>query len=366
MFRSTYLFSAAVLSLFLYSGRVPAQSASTGRMALHTLAATLLSQQDDTETSSSDNDRPLSKDKLHNPVLWEQRDNIGELNLFYGQGGEKHAPVPPFTFLQESMHGTNPKFDAKDADDKKWRVKLGEEARPEVATSRLLWAVGYFTEDDYLVARTSVSGLNLKRGKKFLDGDQITDARFARKPKGEKKIGTWQWKDNPFYGTKEFNGLRVMMAVVNNWDLKDENNAVYSDASNDRQIFLISDTGATFATNNVTNSRKKDKGNVDKFKDSKFITKVTDSTVSFGTPSAPTGLLLISGGVLAGDYMKRKGYDWIGDDIPIEDARWMGKLLSQLSHQQIVDAFRAANFPPETVDQYAMIVEDRIQLLKHL
>ena len=42
----------------------------------------------------------------------------------------------------------------------------------------------------------------------------------------EKKSGTWSWHHNPFVGTREFNGLRVMMALLNNWDLKDENNAV--------------------------------------------------------------------------------------------------------------------------------------------
>ena len=32
-----------------------------------------------------------------------------------------------------------------------WRVKLGEEARPETAATRLLWALGYFADEAYLV-----------------------------------------------------------------------------------------------------------------------------------------------------------------------------------------------------------------------
>ena len=366
MFRSTFSASAALLLLHLGVPHCPAQSASLHRVSIHPMAASAALQQDDKETGGKDNDKPLPKEQVRNPVLWEQRDGIADLNLFYGQGGREHVPAPPFTFLEESKHGTNPKFDARDANDKKWRVKLGEEARPEVAASRLLWAVGYFVEDDYVIARTSVAGLDMKRGQKFLDGNEITDARFARKPKGEKKVGTWEWKKNPFFGTKEFNGLRVMMAVLNNWDLKDENNAVFSDKDNERQIFLVSDIGATFATNNLTNSRQKDKGNVEKFVKSKFITKLTDTEVSFGTPAAPKGLLLMSGGFLAADYMKRHGYDWIGEKIPRADARWMGSLLAQLSHQQIVDAFRAANFPPEQVDLYTTVVENRIQELKRL
>ena len=30
-----------------------------------------------------------------------------------------------------------------------------------------------------------------------------------------------------FPDTRKFNGLRVMMALMNSWDLKDENNAIY-------------------------------------------------------------------------------------------------------------------------------------------
>ena len=37
------------------------------------------------------------------------------------------------------------------------------------------------------------------------------------------------------------------MAVMNNWDLKDVNNAVYSEQNSNRAIFLTSDVGATLA-----------------------------------------------------------------------------------------------------------------------
>ena len=43
---------------------------------------------------------------------------------------------------------------------------------------------------------------------------------------GGEEAATWSWHDNPFVGTREFNGLKVMMALVNNWDLKDVNNRV--------------------------------------------------------------------------------------------------------------------------------------------
>jgi hypothetical protein len=44
----------------------------------------------------------------------------------------------------------------------------------------------------------------------------------------------------------------------------------------------------------------------------------------------------------------------------------MGSLLGQLTHAQLVDAFRAGNFPAEDIDSYVSIVESRIAELQKL
>src|SRR6185437_15680338 len=202
--------------------------------------------------------------------------DISSKDLVYGQGGEDGQPKPPFTFLGEKKHDSNPKFDVRDANGHSWRVKLGAEARPEIVASRLLWAVGYFTENDYVLARATVPGLHLHHTAHSVEnGDQVVNARFARKPDGEK-------------------------------------------------LFLVSDTGASFGTNSTRMKNENGKGNVRKYAESRFITHQTDTEVSFGTPAPPTVLLMESAGLLAPLYFKRLGYDWIGDDIPRADARWIG------------------------------------------
>lgn len=325
-------------------------------------------QPDDTSKKShKENHKPISSAKVHNAILWKNPGDISTKNLFYGQGGEDGQPKPPFTFLDQDKHDSNPKFDVRDANGHSWRVKLGAEARPEIVASRLLWAVGYFTEDDYVLPRAAVPGLHLHHTAHSVEnGNEVINARFARKPGGEKRIASWEWKENPFFDTREFNGLRVMMAVINNYDLKTENNAVYSDKKTGRQLFLVSDTGASFGTNSVRMKNENGKGNVEKYAESKFITHETDAEVSFGTPAPPTDLLMESGGLLAPIYFKDRGYDWIGDDIPRADARWIGSLLGQLTHQQLVDAFRAGRFTPEETNEYVSILEDRIAQLKAL
>ncbi|WP_263418986.1 hypothetical protein [Terriglobus albidus] len=313
--------------------------------------------------AKSSRNAPLPDSAIHNPTLWHNPGKIEALDLFGGQGGRRKAPVEPFTFLNEDTDGTNPKFDVRDARGKKWRVKLGEEARPEVVASRLLWAVGYYVNDDYVLEAADIPGIRLSRGGDDTKKGHIREARFSRKPGGQDKIGTWKWGENPFTGTREFNGLRVMMAVMNNWDLKDENNSVYSDKKSGKQIFLVNDVGATFGTNGLSWTKARSKGNIGSFRESKFITRVSDTDVDFATPKQPNFLI---GAVNPKQYAMRIDLDWIGNKIPRNDARWMGEMLGRLSHKQLRDAFRAGHFPTDQIDAYVEIVENRIHELKEL
>jgi hypothetical protein len=318
------------------------------------------------DDDSDDNHHLIHPDEVHNPILWRNPGRIASEDLFYGQGGKNNQPAPPFQFLEEDRRQSTPKFDVRDANGRKWRVKFGGEARPEVVASRLLWAVGYFAQDDYNLASAEIPGIKMRRGRKFIHGDQISDARFARKPSGQKKIATWRWKKNPFTGTRELNGLRVMMALLNSWDLKDENNSVYEDKKNDRQIFLVSDTGTAFGRTGLHFTNGPSKDNVGAYVRSRFITKKTATVVSFANPSPSWSLLAETLGFGIKQFLRRQGMLWIGRNIPIQDARWIGGLLGQLSHQQLVDAFRAANYPPDQIDQFVTTVESRIKALNDL
>ena len=35
----------------------------------------------------------------------------------------------------------------------------------------------------------------------------------------------WSWDENPFLGSHEFNGLRILMMLASNWDAKDARDA---------------------------------------------------------------------------------------------------------------------------------------------
>src|SRR5579871_7060996 len=84
-------------------------------------------------------------------ILWREPSDISSRNLFYGPGGSAHSPHGRFTFVKEDLNGTNPKFVVRDSEGIKWKVKLGDEARPEIAATRLVWAAGYFANEDYFL-----------------------------------------------------------------------------------------------------------------------------------------------------------------------------------------------------------------------
>jgi hypothetical protein len=302
-------------------------------------------------------------------IFWRDPTDIATRNLLYGQGGEAHQPHGTFTFDQEDLDGTNPKFTVRDQDGMKWKVKLGTEARPETVASRLVWAAGYYANEDYFVPVIHVSNMPapLHRGQKYVDADGTAhDVRMKRYLKGEKKVGDWDWETGPFAGTRELNGLRTLMAVINNWDLKDVNNAIYEEKPKEglgaMQVYTISDLGASFGTAGLGRSHEISKGNPKSYSHSKFIKRVDSETVDFDSPSRAALVDLAD----PKEYARRLKLEWIGRNIPRTDARWMGQILAKLSPQQIRDAFQAAGYSPEEIEEFAVILEERIGELNKL
>jgi len=294
-------------------------------------------------------------------ILWSVPGDIASRDLFYGPGGPRSQPHGPYMFVKEDLDGSNPKFVVRDSDGMKWKVKLGVEARPETVATRLVWAVGYYANEDYFLQNLQVENMpaRLHRGQKLVAPDgSMHNVRLKRED--DKKIGGWQWREDPFSGTREWNGLRVMMAVLNNWDLKDENNSVYQDGT--EKVYMVSDLGASFGTDNLTWPLSKAKGNLQSYSHSKFIRHVTPTTVDFYVPARPEFLYLVH----PRDYFSRLPMRWIGRNIPRADARWIGDLLARLSSRQIQDAFRAAGYSPHEVEAFAQIVETRIARLTEL
>src|SRR5436305_2101289 len=158
-------------------------------------------------------------------------------------------------------------------------------------------------------------------------------------------------KENPFVGMHQLQGLKILMALLNNWDLKDSNNVIlYAPERRSGELrYVISDLGATFGKEGggpgflwrITRSRNKPED----YADSKFIDKVEGGLVDFHFTGKNSGMF---------------------DHITVEDARWIGETLSRLSNKQLSDTFRAANYTPEETRTLADAVRARINALVNL
>jgi hypothetical protein len=275
------------------------------------------------------------------PVLWQPPRDIASRNLFLGPGGAAMRPnLKGITFLKDEEGGYSQKFRVRDASGREWVAKVGKEAQSETAAVRLLWAAGYVTEINYLTPRVNIRGKG-----------SFENVRFEARPKNIKRLDEWKWKENPFTGTREFQGLKVMMVLLNNWDIKDSNNQIFfvPDARRGNQLrYVISDLGATFGKTGslplfwrITRSRN----NPEDYEDAKFIDGVKEGYVDFHYGGKNRGIL---------------------DNITVGEARWLGTLLSRLSERQLADAFRAANYEPDEVRILTEAVRERINGLVNL
>ncbi len=271
------------------------------------------------------------------PVLWRERD-AAELDLSAGPGGAGMRPaVRRLRFLKEEKGGWSKKFRVRDAKGREWVAKVGRESQSETAASRLIWAAGYETEITYLVPRVYIPT------KGWFD-----NVRFEARPANVKRLGDWSWKQNPFSGTRELDGLKVLMVLINNWDLKDENNVILHTAGSGELRYAISDLGATFGKGGgpgffwrFTRSRNEPED----YADTKFIDKVEDGYVDFHYTGKNEKLF---------------------EKVKVGHARWVGERLASLSEGQLAAIFRAANYTPDETRLLSRVVRARIEELTSL
>ncbi|HWS87583.1 MAG TPA: hypothetical protein VN282_11505 [Pyrinomonadaceae bacterium] len=275
------------------------------------------------------------------PVLWRDPGNVSRLDLFLGPGGAAMRPdLSRLTFIEEEEGGYSKKYRVKDGKGRVWVAKIGKEAQPETAATRLLWAAGYIPEITYLAPRATIPGKGT-----------FENVRFEARPEGVKRHGEWKWEENPFADTRELRGLKIMMALFENWDIKDDNNRILAvgGARGNELRYVVSDLGATFGKTGGQNSPmdlirqvKGSRNEPEDYAGDRFIEGVEGGRVRFNFSGKNSGLMR---------------------DITVADVRWLGRILSRLSDRQIADAFRAANYTPAEVRMLSAEVRQRISEL---
>ena len=269
--------------------------------------------------------------------LWVEPD-VAQMNLFDGPGGTADVPDPndTYTFIARDNTGYSHGWDVQDSRGRKWSVKLGKEAQPEIVVSRLLWAAGFHQLPSYYVPKWTLTIPN--------HGETHQDAgRFRLDPPHVKKLGSWRWQQNPFVNSEPLQGLFVLMVMVANWDLKDSNNLVYEvndKGNNPERWYVVKDLGASFGRK-TGREFPGSRNDLEDFERQPFIKSVEGDYVVF-------------------DFYPARQQPHPVQSIARSDLLWAAQRLAKLSPGQWDDAFRAAGYEKPTADRYIQRLKQKV------
>jgi hypothetical protein len=290
--------------------------------------------------------------------LWHEPTGADATDLRYGPGGRDGVPAPPFRFVEEHLAGSQPCVAVRDARQRLWRVKWGHEARPEAFAVRLAWACGYFAEVTHYVAAGTIADVGeLSRARPCIDADGgFVEARFEREDRGVRMLfdeHSWAWNDNPFIGTRQLAGLKIVNMLLSNWDTKDRrdvargsNTAIFEvrTAWGREARYLITDWGGAmgkWGSNIVARGRWDATGFA--AQTPQFVTGVRDDWVSFG-------------------YQGQRTAE-IARDITVEHVEWFYEYARRLREPALRQALVVCGATDEEARLFAESIVARIQQL---
>jgi hypothetical protein len=280
-------------------------------------------------------------------ALWVDPADLSSRNLFDGPGGTAQAPpeAARFELIAVDSKGYSGGYDVRDRRGVKWSVKVGKEAQPEVAVSRVLWGMGFHQPSAYIVTNWQVEGASLPP-------DHLRMARFRRDSEDQTVVGDWSWYENPFVGTKPFQALIVANLMLNNWDWKTSNNKIYNlreAGTGPRQVYVVRDLGASLGKTSFP----------------KFL-RLTPMR-GFGQGSRNDVAGFEEQGFIKGVDGQRVRFDYNGihqkvvDTVTVDDVVWTCRLMARISDDQWRDAFRAGGFTPGEQLRYVQKLKSKIR-----
>jgi hypothetical protein len=278
-------------------------------------------------------DRPVTRAPMLQ--LWKNPTDLAQRDLRWGPGRPANAPsaTAEYTVIKRDDTGYSRGYDVVGPDKRKWSIKVGKEAQPEIVLSRIIWALGYYQPETYYV-----TGWRLLGDFEF----EGQPARF-RLQSDHESAGEWEWVDNPFAGTTPMHGLIAINLLFNNWDLKTSNNRVYrleGSKAEPTQRYVVQDLGASLGRPRVFPIPVGTRNDLQDFETTPLIKAVHGSDVVL-------------------NYRGRHGE--ILDRLSVDDLIWACDLLNRLSDAQFDQAFTAAEYPPDVRRRYIKKVRDKIQ-----
>jgi hypothetical protein len=289
--------------------------------------------------------------------IWREPNPSESMDLRYGPGGADGVPLPPFRFVEEHHAGSQPCVAVRDARERLWRVKWGHEAKPEAFAVRVVAALGYFAEITHYVADGVIEGTTeLSRARDCVNADgTFTDARFELEDRSIRMLfdeHSWSWDDNPFIGTKQLSGLKIVNMLLSNWDTKDRrdvsrgsNTAIFEYRMSRwarEARYLITDWGGAmgrWGTNVVSRGRWDPAGF--EAQTASFVTGVQDGWVNFG-------------------YQGQRTAE-IARGISVDDAAWFYEYARRLTLASVRTGLLTCGATDEEATRFAVAIIERVR-----
>ena len=295
-------------------------------------------------------------------VIWRDPGPAASLDLAAGPGGRDGVPAPPFRFVEEHATGSSPCLTVRDTRGRLWRVKWGNEVHTEVFAARIAWAAGYFVEVNYFLPSGRIDAVaELQRARACVSDDgSFQNARFELDEPGVVKHfdeHSWAWNDNPFVGSRELNGLKIVMMLLSNWDNKDvrdvargSNTAIFEykmDRDAREARYLIIDWGAALGTwgSNVL-SRGRWDARAFAAQNDEFVLGTDGDTVLWGYKGQRTADAAIG--------------------ITRSDVQWLYTYLGGLTDEQIAAGLRASGGTESEIAEFTSALRGRIDRLRQI
>ena len=290
--------------------------------------------------------------------IWRDIHTEEANDLRHGPGGAAYVPAAPFVFVEELTTGSHPCVAVRDVRKRLWRVKWGYEAKPEAFCVRFAAACGYFAEVTHYVASGRIDGVTaLTRARPLVGEDgSFTDGRFELEDRSVRMLfdeHSWAWNDNPFVGTRQLDGLKIVVMLLSNWDSKDRrdvsrgsNTAIFEYpvsrfASEAR--YLITDWGGAMGKWGTT-IVSRDRWDAAGFEAQTpgFVAAVHDEVVDF-------------------DYQGQRSE--IGRGIPVSHVRWFHRKARRITEPALRIGLLASGATDEEAMRFARALMARIEAL---
>lgn len=280
---------------------------------------------------------PVVAEAVDAAGLWVEPADLATRDLSNGPGCEDRAPAVAARFTFLTHDAADHAWSVRDDSGMTWDVIDGHDARPSIAASRLLWAIGYHQPPMYYVERWTVVG-----------GDEAGPkdaARFATDLDGWQRKGSWSWARNPFAGTQPYRGLIVLMHMLGSGDLLDRHTAAYAVVSPSmpapRSLFVVAGLGSALGRSRAIGGGAA--GDADDFEAQGFVKGVDRD-----------GHVKLDATLLRDDRLHA--------GITPADVRWACERLGRLSPKQWADAFRAAHYEPAVADRFVRRLQEKVRM----